>query len=52
MQTVSGLALVLLGRPPLAGDVVVWKGVQIEVLAIAGRGVQDAALTTPPRSPA
>jgi CBS domain containing-hemolysin-like protein len=48
VQTVSGLVLALLGRPAALGDVVTWSDVRIEVIAIAGRGVQDAALTVIP----
>ena len=52
VQTISGLVLALLGRPAVAGDVVTWNNVRIEVTAVAGRGVADAALTyrIPPRS--
>jgi CBS domain containing-hemolysin-like protein len=52
VQTISGLVLSLLGRPAVVGDVVTWNNVRIEVAAVAGRGVLDAALTyrTPPRS--
>jgi CBS domain containing-hemolysin-like protein len=49
VQTISGLVLALLGRPAALGDVVTWTDVRIEVIAIAGRGVQDAALTAMPR---
>ncbi len=49
VQTISGLVLALLGRPAALGDVVTWSDVRIEVIAIAGRGVQDAALTAMPR---
>jgi len=45
VQTISGLVLALLGRPAALGDIVTWTDVRIEVIAIAGRGVQDAALT-------
>ena len=52
VQTISGLVLALLGSPASVGDVVTWNNVRIEVTAVAGRGVADAALTyrTPPRS--
>jgi CBS domain containing-hemolysin-like protein len=52
VQTISGLVLALLGRPVAVGDVVTWNNVRIEVTAVAGRGVADAALTyrTPPRT--
>jgi CBS domain containing-hemolysin-like protein len=53
VQTISGLALALLGRPAAVGDVVTWNNVRIEVTAVAGRGVDDTALTysrTPPRT--
>jgi CBS domain containing-hemolysin-like protein len=52
VQTISGLALALLGRPAAVGDVVTWNGVRIEVTAVSKRGVADTALTyrTPPRT--
>ena len=49
VQTISGLVLALVGRPAAPGDVVTWNDVRIEVIAVAGRGVQDAALTLMPR---
>jgi CBS domain containing-hemolysin-like protein len=51
VQTISGLVLALVGRPAVAGDVVTWNDARIEVIAVAGRGVQDAALTVIPRPP-
>jgi CBS domain containing-hemolysin-like protein len=45
VTTVSGLVLALLGRPARVGDIVVWNRARIEVTAVAGRGVQEAAIT-------
>jgi CBS domain containing-hemolysin-like protein len=52
VTTISGLVLVLLGRPAAVGDVVTWQNVRMEVTAVAGRGVADAVVTrvSPPRS--
>jgi CBS domain containing-hemolysin-like protein len=43
--TISGLVLLLLGRPAVKGDVVTWNNVRVEVTATAGRGVADANVT-------
>ena len=43
--TISGLVLLLLGRPAAVGDVVTHAHVRIEVSAVAGRGVQEAVVT-------
>jgi len=51
VQSVSGLVLALLDRPAQLGDVVTWGHVRIEVTAVAGRGVAEAAMTKLP-SPA
>jgi CBS domain containing-hemolysin-like protein len=48
VTTVSGLVLLLLGRPAVRGDSVVWRGVRFEVTAVSGRGVADAMLTKEP----
>lgn len=46
VTTISGLVLLLLGRPASLGDVVTYQRVRIEVTAVTGRGVQEAVLTT------
>lgn len=45
VTTISGLVLLLLGRPANVGDVVNWQNARIEVAAVAGRGVADAIVT-------
>jgi CBS domain containing-hemolysin-like protein len=50
VQSVSGLVLALLDRPAVVGDVVTWGHVRIEVTAVAGRGVAEAAMTKLPTS--
>ena len=49
--TISGLVLLLLGRPAAVGDVVTWRDVRIEVTATAGRGVSEAVLQPPGTAP-
>ena len=51
VQSVSGLVLALLDRPAQVGDVVTWGHVRIEVTAVAGRGVAEAAMTRLPAPP-
>lgn len=41
VETVSGLVLALLGRPPSVGDAVSQSGVRFEVTTVKGRGVQE-----------
>jgi len=52
VTTISGLVLLLLGRPAAVGDVVTWQNARVEVAAVAGRGVADAVVTRvlPPRA--
>jgi CBS domain containing-hemolysin-like protein len=50
VTTISGLVLLLLGRPAVVGDTVTWQHARVEVTAVAGRGVADAVVTrVPPR---
>jgi magnesium and cobalt exporter, CNNM family len=44
VDSVSGLVLTLLGRPPVVGDVVRYDRLQIEVTAVKGHGVEEVAV--------
>jgi CBS domain containing-hemolysin-like protein len=48
VDSVSGLILALLGRPPVVGDVVAYGRVRLEVTATRGRGVNRAKATLLP----
>ena len=53
VTTVSGLVLLLLGRPAAVGDVVTYNGVRFEVTDVISRGVRDAIVSAsaPPPEP-
>ena len=42
VDSVSGLVLARLGRPPVVGDVVEYDRIRLEVTATSGRGVKRA----------
>lgn len=46
VDTVSGLILMLLERPATVGDIVHYVGVQFEVTAVEGNGVQKCRITS------
>jgi magnesium and cobalt exporter, CNNM family len=45
VDSVSGLVLAILGRPPVKGDVVHYDGVRFEVTDIEGHGVEECKVT-------
>ena len=45
VETVSGLILAMLGRPPRVGEQVTWGGLQFTVSALAGHGVGECVVT-------
>lgn len=48
VDTVSGLVLTLLERPAEVGDRIRYRGLELEVRAVQGRGVHDCALRVGP----
>ncbi len=45
VETVSGLVLARLGRPPKVGDEIDYEEVRVQVLRLSGHGVQEALIT-------
>lgn len=50
VESISGLVLMLLGRPPCVGDAVDFGRLHIEVAAIRGRGVEEALIALKPEA--
>jgi CBS domain containing-hemolysin-like protein len=48
VDSVSGLILMALGRPPAVGDAIDYEGVHFEVTSTSGRGVKEARASVPP----
>ena len=48
VDSVSGLVLARLGRPPVVGDAVEYSRVRMTVTAMAGRGVAEVRATAKP----
>ena len=44
VDTVSGLVLYVLDRPPEVGEVIEWEGLAIRVLSVEGHGVREAEI--------
>ena len=51
VDTVSGLILALLDRPPAVGDRATWRGLDFQVIAVEGHGVSRARVTRRPPEP-
>jgi CBS domain containing-hemolysin-like protein len=51
VDTVSGLVIAILGRPPHVGDRVEYAGIGLEVTAVRGRGVKEARVLGAPTAP-
>lgn len=50
VESVSGLVLMLLGRPPKVGDIVAFGRLNVTVTAVRGRGVEEALVSYSPES--
>jgi CBS domain containing-hemolysin-like protein len=48
VESVSGLVLEQLGRPPIVGDEITYGRVHLEVTAVSGRGVREVRATLVP----
>ena len=48
IETVSGLVLAILERPPRLGDVVTYEGISLQVARVDGRGVAEAIVIASP----
>lgn len=48
VDTVSGLVLAILERPPRVGDVIHWRELRFEVTAVEGHGVEECRVTVEP----
>ena len=48
IETVSGIVLALLERPPRVGDIVTYEGIGLRVARIDGRGVSEAIVIASP----
>ncbi len=51
VDSVSGLVLLLLGRPAVPGDAVEYDGFRFEVTQVAGHGVEECRVIPLPQDP-
>lgn len=50
VDTVSGLVLALIDRPPVVGDSVTWQGLELRVVAVKDRGVAECTVHVGPEA--